>query len=352
MKVITCASYYGCGSSAVTDLMSECDCVKSLGDYEFRFLHDIDGISDLEHYLIECPNRHNSGHALKRFSRLAKFNSGKWFNKRYEHFFNGQYLHITKEYINKLITYRYKGFWFYDMYDKGVLNYYFISLILKISKYFSALNLNPLRNEYTYGTVIDEHKFIEYTQEYLHKLFAVANSSNVPFLMIDQLMPSSNIGRCLRYVSDEIRIFIVDRDPRDLYIMSHYVWKNEHVIPDSNVEDFCKWYRFVHECAKNEIMDEKKVLKIQFEDMIYNYDTTKERIFNFVGLNSSNHNFPFTKFNPLKSAINTQSWKKFPESKNEILTIEKLLPEYLYDFSAVSDIQIKGVSVEQNNHMF
>ena len=46
MKVITCASYYGCGSSAVTDLISEYEGVKSLTNYEFRFIHDIDGISD------------------------------------------------------------------------------------------------------------------------------------------------------------------------------------------------------------------------------------------------------------------------------------------------------------------
>ena len=96
MKVITCASYYGCGSSAVTDLISEYEDVKALTNYEFRFIHDIDGISDLEHHLIDNPNRHNSGHALKRFKKLMKFNAGRSFCQRYEPFFPKSILEIDK----------------------------------------------------------------------------------------------------------------------------------------------------------------------------------------------------------------------------------------------------------------
>ena len=82
MKVITCASYYGCGSSAVTDLISEYEGVKSLTNYEFRFIHDIDGISDSEHHLIDNPNRHNSGHALKRFKKLMKLKCRTFFQSK------------------------------------------------------------------------------------------------------------------------------------------------------------------------------------------------------------------------------------------------------------------------------
>ena len=70
MKVITCASYYGTGSSAISDYISEFKGVKSLTDYEFRFAHDPDGLSELEYNLVENFNRHNSGHALKRYKKL------------------------------------------------------------------------------------------------------------------------------------------------------------------------------------------------------------------------------------------------------------------------------------------
>ena len=155
MKVITCASYYGCGSSAVTDLISEYEGVKSLTNYEFRFIHDIDGISDLEHHLIDNPNRHNSGHALKRFKKLMKFNAGRSFCQRYEPFFQNQYWKLTKAYIDKLTTFTYKGFWFYDMFDRGVNVYYLYSLLTKLYAKLPLKIFEPLSKEVQYGTILD-----------------------------------------------------------------------------------------------------------------------------------------------------------------------------------------------------
>ena len=80
MRVITCASYYGTGSSAVTDLFSEFDCIDSLGNYEYRFLQEPDGIADLEYNLIENRHRHNSSDAIKRYLRYLKINSKMMMN--------------------------------------------------------------------------------------------------------------------------------------------------------------------------------------------------------------------------------------------------------------------------------
>ena len=52
MKIISCASYYGSGSSAITDLISEYNSVFSLSTEEFSFVQDPDGISDLEYNLL------------------------------------------------------------------------------------------------------------------------------------------------------------------------------------------------------------------------------------------------------------------------------------------------------------
>jgi len=77
IKFLTCASYYGTGSSAVTDLISEYDGVDNLTDYEFRFLHDPYGVRDLQYYLIDNPNRHNSGFGLKKFIKYTKCSGRK-----------------------------------------------------------------------------------------------------------------------------------------------------------------------------------------------------------------------------------------------------------------------------------
>ena len=77
MRFISCASYYGSGSSAITDFVSEFDTVYSFTDEEFRFVQDPDGVSDLEYNLVENFNRHNSGHAIKRYKKLVDFYCGK-----------------------------------------------------------------------------------------------------------------------------------------------------------------------------------------------------------------------------------------------------------------------------------
>lgn len=77
MRFISCASYYGSGSSAITDFVSEFDTVYSFTDEEFRFVQDPDGVSDLEYNLVENFNRHNSGHAIKRYKKLVDFESLK-----------------------------------------------------------------------------------------------------------------------------------------------------------------------------------------------------------------------------------------------------------------------------------
>ena len=75
MNTITVCSYYGTGSSAITDLISEFDNVTSLTNFEFRFAHDPDGLSELEYNLVENFNRHNSGHALKRYKKFVDYYS-------------------------------------------------------------------------------------------------------------------------------------------------------------------------------------------------------------------------------------------------------------------------------------
>lgn len=341
MKIITCASYYSCGSSAVTDMVSEFQDVKSLTEYEFRFIHDIDGISDLEHHLVECPNRHNSGHALKRFAKLSKFNAGTWFNSRYEPFFRNQYWTLTKSYIKKLSPFTYKSFWFYDMYDRGTKKYYWYSILNKLYAKIPLKIFEPLPNEFQYCPILDEESFLLHTRDYIKNLMDVANIEQSSFLMVDQILPSSNIARCMRYFEYPIYAFVVDRDPRDIYISAKTVYKTEHIVPHG-VEAFCKWYRFARDCAKKETYDKNCVIRIQFEDMIFKYEEIRLKILKIVGLKQSQHVNQFAKFNPKRSVVNTQTWKKFPELAADIKIIENNLPEYLYDFESVRNNEIVG----------
>ncbi len=343
-RLISCASYYGSGSSAIIDLIGEYKHVKSLTNYEFRFIQDIDGLMDLEYHLVQNPNRHNSGHALKRFWNLSKFNAGNNFDKRYSRFLGKSYLDLTKDYVDALTDYKYNGYWFMDLYEKGVIYYYVKSIIGKI---MCRLHLpyKKMPNEITYCSHPTENRFLELTRKYIQSIIEAANPEDYDYLLMDQLTPSSNINKCLRYFDESIRTIVVDRDPRDIFVVAKTVWKSG-IVP-SNVEYFCKWYTFTHGCAKGQEVDRTKVLHIHFEDLIYKYDETVSVIESFIDISPADHENQFKGMNPRRSFYNTNMFASY-KHQEDIRYIERYLSEYLYDFEAVKNLTIKGVAPNSN----
>lgn len=344
MRLISCSGYYGSGSSALTDLLSEYKDVKNVTDYEFRFVHDIDGIADLEYHLVDCHNRHNSGHALKRFWNLCLFNHGTGFIQRYEPFFGGKFLEFSKQYIEELTDFKYNGFWFYDLYERGKVYYYTKSLQSKIY-HKMGIKKSILPNEYTLASHPTKEHFLRITQQYILNLMEAANPEHLPILMMDQMLPSSNINKCLRYFPEDTKVVIVTRDPRDVFFVEKFVW-NDNVIPH-DPELFCKWFEYTHNSNRNEEPNPNKVILINFEDLVYNYEETIPKIERFLGLDPKDHIHQFKGLNPKRSYGNTQLWKKFEDSES-LQIIEKTLPQYLYSFGEKKYDEIVGINV--NNH--
>lgn len=334
MRFISCASYYGTGSSAITDYVSEFETVYSFTDEEFRFIQDPDGISDLEYNTVEVFNRHNSGHALKRFKRLVDFYNGNIFGKKYYDFFGDNWKKYSYEYIDNLTLFSYKGWWQYDLYDKGNF-YYFRKRILNkilhktIWKKKPEKYLNTMKNEVTYATQPTEEEFLKYTREYIEKLFTSVVSKDKDIIMVDQLVPPTNLKRYLRYFNKEMKVVVVDRDPRDVFLLEKYIWKSG-VIP-TDVETFCKWYKYTRNHRNFEKMESENVKLIYFEDLVYNYNDVSKELNAWLKLDEKNHKNKFEKFDPKKSKKNTRMWEKIGH-EDEIKYIEKNLSEYLYKY--------------------
>ncbi len=333
MRIITCASYYGSGSSAITDLISEYGSVYSFTDEEFRFVQDPDGISDLEFQLVENFNRHNSGHALKRYKRLVDFYSGNLFGKKYEAFFHGKWKTISYNYINELTDFTFHGWWQYDLYDRGSFFYFRKRILNKILhktiwKNNPERTVNNMKKEITYCSHPTEERFLEVTRNYIESLFLSA-CGDKKVIMVDQIVPPTNLQRYLRYFND-IKVFVVDRDPRDIFVLEKYVWK-DGVIP-SDVETYCKWFRYTREHRSRENLNSEQICLIQFEDMIYHYDKVVQRLCDWLGLNEKDHKMNKQIFNPEQSIRNTKTWEKIPCDQKEIAYIEEQLSDFLYDF--------------------
>lgn len=127
-------------------------------------------------------------------------------------------------------------------------------------------------------------------------------------------------------------IIVVDRDPRDVFLLNKYYWKNAGCpIPYSyDVKEFCTHYRKMRECEIKNSND--NVLRIHFEDLVYKYDDTLQKIFDFLHIEEEQHILKKTKFSPEKSIKNTQIYNRNSTFKDEADYIKINLSEYLYEF--------------------
>ncbi|WP_349763455.1 hypothetical protein [Fusobacterium sp. SYSU M8D902] len=336
MKIITTTGFYGTGSSAITDLLSEYENIETKGDFEVRIAHDPYGISDLEYNLIENPNRHNSSNALKKFMEMSERYYNPIFLKPYEKYFNNKFKIFVKEYIKSLYEFKYLGRWHYDIIERG--NFFIfasrgynkiITILKKIIGISNDVNYNLLpKNELAYATIKNQDIFLERTKKFFDKLFNEINVENKEYIMLDQLIPPSNIARYERYFSN-IKSIVVDRDPRDMYLLEKKIFKG-NIVPHYNINLFCEWYKWTREQYEN--TDKGNSIRIQFEDLIYNYEKTVEIIENYIGLDKKMHTKALTKFDPKISKKNTKLWEKYKEYKEEIKIIEKNLAKYCYKY--------------------
>ena len=329
MKKIACVGYHYSGAGVIDDLFRECDNVYQ-GEYEaeLRFLHDPDGISDLEYHLVNNPHRLSSGLAIKRFISYAKRNA-----RQINRVVGPDWVKLATAYAEQLALIKYHGYVGGDL--------LFLTKVEKIRLLYSRIinkvlpptirppkDSNALPSVITYYSRLDEDDFVKYTQEFVERVCKKANKDGKEFCMLDQFVGSNNPERYLRYVND-IKVIIVDRDPRDVYISRTLV--NDRVLP-KDPNDFCVYYRGIR---KRMGRTPENCLDVHFEDMIYHYDEYLNKVLSFVGIDKLHHLFPKKYFDPAVSIRGTRLWLDHPEFSEEIKIIERKLSDFLYSYDDV-----------------
>lgn len=147
-------------------------------------------------------------------------------------------------------------------------------------------------------------------------LFSSVIPDDKDIMMVDQLLPHMNLKRYLRYLNNNIQVVIVDRDPRDVFVLDKYVWK-DGILP-SDVDIFCNWFLYNRSHRKIENLDTEQIKFIKFEDLIYRYEETTSKLAGWLGLDKKDHISKKEIFRPDVSINNTQTWKKHPESVEEV----------------------------------
>lgn len=327
------------GSSAVSDYLLEFDSVQVLDKKEFTLVAEPDGLIDLEYHLMHPHYKiYDCKIAIYRFQEHMKriergFTRGWKVDKI-------TYNRITEDFINKITTVKWKDILY--AVDSPLVSYlervYSQKVIAKIERILNRpIVCFPMTDVYL--SVQPENFYIA-AKEFVAALLTEMGADRTKrMIILDQPFGGNNPQAAFPFFDDPYAI-VVDRDPRDNYVFSQTkLLGRNHSAPLNNVQDFVLYYKSVRDNQPYK-QEHERVMRIQFEEMVYNYDTATSRIREFLRLPENPR--PRTVFDPNLSVANTQVFKKFPQFYEDVKYIETHLQDYLFDFDKYPAPVAKG----------
>lgn len=342
MIIGTCG-FCSTGSSAVSDYLKEFEENQVLDDIEFVFPYLPDGLEDLEYHLTKSISRdESSAVAFTRFRRFMKFHKNEVvINTSIE---SAEYDKIVEDFISSLVQMRWTGVRRSD----GLLfyNYLYRRVGLSLmqqrvipfinSKFKKCVDLYPHRELEL--SVMPEN-FTEAARHFVSSLLLAMGADFSRNIVLDQPFTGDDPVKSFHFFEEPIA-FVVDRDPRDNYIFAReFLYKKDKYMPIETVESFVKYYALLRDNRPYKLHNDK-VMRLHFEDLVYNYDATTKKIREFCKLPENKR--PQTIFRPERSMANTQLFRRFPKYAKDVKYIEKELEDYLFDFSKYKASNLNG----------
>ncbi len=334
--IIIPTGYMGSGSSAITDLISEISGYHAdHGSFEYVFLHCPNGVFDLEDKLLVGNNALRSDEALRTFRHTMKqlFDKQYWWVGNYKTHLCPEFMEYTDQYINSLTQYRPDFYWYYQENTNFKMA---IKLIVKRLVKLLSFGKIQLKKPLVYDDMalsfVTPEEFYENTRAYLNRLWNKLGIDNRN-LILDQLLLPFNLHRAEHYFEEnEAHIFVVERDPRDVFIINKYIWqKNNQPVPyPTDVHEFCKYYAALRKMEKPSRY--AGVHRLRFEDLIYHYEESLAAVYETLGVSPADHVKKRQYLNPERSIENTQLFLADPKFEEERRIIEEQLAAYLYPF--------------------
>ncbi|MBT4763451.1 hypothetical protein HOO14_00350 [bacterium] len=327
-RYISVSGYGWTGSGACIDLLKEFEGFDALQG-EFRIAKDPCGLIDLENSLVHNWDFIRHDVAIRDFLKYCNVlsrptslyrKSGKDFSNK----LNVDFMMESRTYIDRLTNINYIGDTFVHRYNVPAYK----NLFMKLR---SKFGLSNAKNMYFSRPAYSD--FIQETREYIDNLFnQYARNNTIDTVILDQAIPPTNILNTSKYFKD-IKTIIIDRDPRDIY--TNMIKRDKLLGPElknkNSVSAYIEWHKQLRRVAvsdSNSLHVDEYVLRLNFEDLVLNYNDSILKIKDFLGGNMQ-HNQKNRYFNPSYSVKNIGLWKKY---KDQSVTrkINKELEEYCY----------------------
>lgn len=349
-QILVPTGYMGSGSSAITNIVSEISGYDINNDsFEFVLLHCPDGLFDLEDKLLIGNNALRSDEAIYRFRTCMQdlYQKKNYWISGYKTIISDKFLSYCDEFIDQLIDYSTDEVYWYFQQNP-------ISANMQIKNYLRRLigkitgGKIRLQRPVSYPRISlafpNEEKFYSLAKKFLAEIFDDLGYAEHN-LVLDQFLLPHNLFRINNYFDNNLRVIVVDRDPRDIFILNKYIWKPQGIaVPyPTEIHQFCTCYKKIREIEKQTL--DCRILRVQFEDLIYNYDDELKEIYDFLGVSKDLHINKFKFFDPNQSINNTQLFLLKDRFEEDISVIQESLPEYIYQFPHKPGHEKKDVTI-------
>lgn len=329
--IVGACGFGSTGSSVITDYLGEFGTFAIKDDLEFTWVSSTDGLLDLEQALMHPRGRTmQSIVAFQRFEAAAKKKARSFARHGLP---PDVFLPAVQRFIDAITMakwpwydplespkWRYRSRYFFHVLMKRKI---IPRLELKLGRHATCWPLKEVRYSAHPANYYEEAK-----KMVMDILSAMTNGAKD--IALDQPFPGNNPQACFPYFDDPYAI-VVDRDPRDNYVFARTRMLGKfHYVPINRVEDYIAYYRALRK-DQPYLEDHPRVLRIRFEDMVYEYEKTSAKVREFLKL--PENPAPKSIFDPALSIANTQVFRRFPQFADDVAKIERELPEYLFDYS-------------------
>lgn len=337
IQYIVIGGFNASGSSAVIDLLKEFKAVHDC-DCEMRFICDPYGVKELEKSLTERWDVINSAAAMQDFWNMCKLGCRKKsyfplapYGMGYREKINPRFMQITEQYLDRLTDFKFLDQYFHFKSKAPYFRYvldrcrYGVEFYTHGKIHVANRNIEPLRFSHP-----SKEKFYFETKRYFDKLFDVESlqKQHKKYIVLDQPLAPNDSDLVEKYFNNA-KMIIVDRDPRDMFadIMFYSVLIDDR----KNTEEHGKNFAKRQIALRENIRLNENIMKIYFEDLIYHYEETRNKVMEFLKIDPTSPCTQRKFLDPKKSKKNVESWKRIYKDYNHVIdTIAVELKDYLY----------------------
>mgnify|MGYP000040499047 CR=1 FL=1 len=322
LNFVSVCGYGWTGSSAYVSILKEFTRCDSIGK-EFRLIKDPFGLIDLQNSLMHNWEFIRHDVAIRDFlwfckilSRKGSLVSGPASN--YNELLSSDFYKISCDYIESITDLTYVGDSSVHRYRSSNTGLFFNKLKSKFGIYNNTgiMRISKPTND----------KFIYETKLYIENIFNnFCKKNEIDTVVLDQAIPVLNINNAMK-LFDSMKVIIVDRDPRDIYVnlIKRRKLIGYELSNNTSVNKYIKWHKLLRS-HQEDIYDKKNILRINFEDIVLDYKPTLKKINLFLG-DRYTHDKSMEFFDPLKAIKSIGLWKKY-EDQNSIKEIQEYFPQ-------------------------